>query len=139
MMPPAGTQIVASDTSDGIAITFTTSGDVADLRARIHHLADMHNNMSGMHHGGGMHEGMGSGDTHEGMKGMHMVPSRATAEDIDGGARIVLVPTDAAQLAALRTHVREHAAMMQKGECPMKGSQPAQPTGEHAQHHPAGG
>ncbi len=31
-----------SDTSDGIAIGFTTSGDVADLRARVHHLADMH-------------------------------------------------------------------------------------------------
>lgn len=165
MMPPAGTQVAASDTSDGIAVGFTTSGDVTDLRARVHHLADMHNGMSGMHHDGGMHEGMGSGGMHEGMgsgdmhggmgsggmhegmggdmhggmNGMQMVPSRATVEDIAGGAQLVIVPSDAAQLSALRAHVREHAAMMQNGKCPMKGSQSAEPTNKHAHDPPAGG
>lgn len=139
MMPGAGTKLEVSDTGDGVAVAFTTSGDVADLRARVRHMADMHNGMAGMHHGDGMHGGMGSGDTHEGMMGMQMVPSRATAEDIPGGARLVLVPSDPAQLSALRTRARDHVAMMEKGECPMmKGSQPAKPTDEHAGHHPPG-
>jgi hypothetical protein len=61
-------------------------------------------------------------------------------EDTPSGARIVLVPNDPSQLAELRDHAREHAAMMNKGECPMMGNQPqpAQPTDEHAGHHPQG-
>lgn len=141
MMPPAGTQVVTSDTSDGVAVAFTTTGDVAALRAHVRHMADMHNRMSGMHHGSGMHEGMGSGGMHGGMgsagMSMQMIPSRASVEDIPGGARLVLVPDDPAQLSALRTHVREHAAMMAAGQCPMMGTQP-QPTDEPTQHQPPG-
>jgi hypothetical protein len=71
--------------------------------------------------GGGMMgpRGMGSG----GMRGsghvMKMLDSTAHAEDIDAGARIVLVPKDPAQLAELREHVREHAGRMASGHCPM--------------------
>ena len=50
---------------------------------------------------------------------MKMVDSTAHAEDIDAGARIVLSPKDPAQLAELRDHVREHAARMASGHCPM--------------------
>lgn len=142
MMPSAGTDIVATDTDDGIAIAFTTAGDVAELRARIHHMAEMHDKMTEMHHdmhddgsaAGGME--MGSGTGNPGMMHMQMVPSRATVEEIAGGARIVLVPTEPSQLEALRTHAREHVTMMQKGECPM-GAEP-QPQDEHAGHHPNG-
>lgn len=154
MMPRPGTNIVATDTEDGIAIAFTTTGDVAELRTRIHRMAEMHEHMSGMHHdmhsgmsggmgsgamgggGGGGMAGMGSGEPGMQMQ-MQMVPSRATVEDIAGGARLLLVPADPTQLSELRTHVREHAAMMQKGECPMKGAQP-QPEDDHAGHHPGG-
>jgi hypothetical protein len=144
MKEMAGAKVNATDTANGIAVEFTTSGDVAALRTHVHKMADMHNGMA-PHEGGEMHGGMGSGEMHGGMgsggmhemHGMKMVPSRATVEDIDGGARIVLVPNDPAQLADLRTHVREHAAMMAKGECPMMETQPQQ-TGEHADHHPAG-
>ena len=141
MMPSAGTTIVASDTADGIAIAFTTAGDATDLRARTHRMAEMHDRMSAMHHD--MHAGMGSGSgmgsggmqgMGSGMENMQMVPSRATVEDVAGGARIVLVPTDPAQLSALRAHAREHVVMMQKGECPMD----AKPDAEegHEGHHP---
>lgn len=132
-----GASIAATDTGDGAAIAFTTTRDAAALRARIHHMADMHNGM--MAHGEGTHGGMGSGEMHGGMgKGMHggaemhMVPSRASVEDIPSGARLVLVPNDPAQLSTLRAHVHEHAAMMAKGECPMKEMQ----HDEHA--HPPG-
>jgi hypothetical protein len=133
MMPPAGTQVVTSDTSDGVAVAFTTTGDVAALQAHVRHMADMHDRMSAMHQGSGMHGGMGSA----GMMSMQMIPSRASVEDIPGGARLVLVPDDPAQLSALRTLVREHAAMMAAGQCPMMGTQP-QPTDEPTQHQPPG-
>lgn len=137
MIDPATTQVTASDTSDGIALVFTTSGDVAELRARVRRMADMHNQMAGMHgggttgpggmHGGGMHGGHGTGPMH-----MHMVPSRASVEDVPGGARLLLVPTDPAQLAALRQQARMHADMMAKGQCPMAAPAPApEPGAEH--------
>ncbi len=129
MCPMAGTQIVTSDTSDGVEIVFTTTGDVADLRARVRHMADMHNQMAGAQ-GGGMQGGgmqgsgmQGSGMQGSGMQGsgmgMNMVPSRASVEDVSGGARLVLVPMDPSQLAALRQQARMHAERMQKGQCPM--------------------
>lgn len=68
---------------------------------------------------------MGSGDMNSGgmmgsghMKAM-MVPSNARAEDVEGGARIVLTPKDPAELQTLRDHVRGHAERMAAGYCPM--------------------
>ena len=143
-----GTQIVASDTSDGVAIVFTTAGDVAGLRSHVRKMAEMRTRMAsggtmGMENregmrgegkgmdGSGMHGGgMGmKGDMRGhgmGMMGKH-VPARASVEDVPGGARLVLTPVDPAQLAALREQTRSHAAMMRTGECPMMQSEPAAP------------
>ncbi len=111
-MEVPGTQVSVADTRDGVAIAFTTSDDVAQLRRRVHGMAAMHEKMmhEEMMSGGGM---MGSGDM------MKMVDSTAQAEDIDAGARIVVTPKDPAQLAELRDHVREHAGRMASGHCPM--------------------
>ncbi len=116
-MEVPGTKVSADDTQDGVAITFTTTGDVAQLRDRVHHMAEMHEHMmqGGMMGSGGM----GSGGMGSGHMMMKMVPSTARAEDIDGGARIVLTPKDPAQLADLRAHVHEHATQMAGGHCPM--------------------
>jgi hypothetical protein len=51
MMQMAGANVVTSDTSDGVAVAFTTTGDVAELRAYVRRMAEMHNGMAGMHHG----------------------------------------------------------------------------------------
>lgn len=161
MIDPATTQITTSDTDAGVQIVFTTSGDVNDLRERVRRMAAKHEQMAGMHgkamggemQGGGMQDGMhGGGMQGGGMQGMHggsmqggeqggmthmeMVPSRATVEDVPGGARLLLVPDDPAQVAALRQHVRMHAAMMQKGQCPMMARPSQAPDGGHEQHHP---
>lgn len=150
-MQLAGTQVAAEDTQDGVAMVFTTSGDVSELRRRVRRMAEMHqthmaNHSSHMGPGGMGSGGMGSGgmmgsgamgsgtmgpEQPMGSKpmmggehmGMHMVPSAARTEDVDGGARIVLTPEDPARLAELRAHAREHAAMMAKGQCPMKHGQ----------------
>lgn len=138
MMPPAGTNVVATDTNDGVAIAFTTTGDVADLRTRVHRMAEMHEKMRAMHHGGEMDSGMGSGDMHGRMMHTQMMAARVTVEDIPGGSRLVFVPSDPSQVSALRDQAREHAAMMAKGECPMMKTGPEpKPDGEHS-HHPSG-
>ncbi|MGZ6143114.1 MAG: hypothetical protein ACXWLM_07230 [Myxococcales bacterium] len=134
-MAVPGTQVSSLDTATGEMITFsTTSPDqVAELRTRVRAMADMHN----QHHGaGGMqgmheHEGMMSGSGGDSaMASMPMPPpSTATVEDIDGGARLVLAPTDPAQLAQLQSAVRSHAQMMQQqGACGMM-KQGETPTG----------
>lgn len=48
VMQSPGTNVVTSDTSDGVAIVFTTTGDVSDLRAQIRQIADQHNDGLGM-------------------------------------------------------------------------------------------
>lgn len=125
-----GTQVAASDTPDGAAITFTTStGDVAELRRRVQAMAEMHNahlssmEGGGMMHGGMMHGGM-EGETGEGA--MAMPVARAAATDVPEGATLTFTAADAAQIELLRARVREHAEMMRAGRCPMTG------TGGHA-------
>ncbi len=128
MMAPAGARVAAVDTSDGAAIELTTSGDVVALRARAREMADMHDRMREMHAHGGMH-----GQGGQGMYGMHgqggmhmhgpmhpqMMMASVRVDDIANGARVVFVPADPAQLAALRAEVHEHVAIMQRGDCPM--------------------
>jgi hypothetical protein len=47
-MQVKGTQVEAINIENGVAMTFTTTGDVAELRRRVTALAEMHN----AHHGG---------------------------------------------------------------------------------------
>lgn len=143
-----GTDVTAADTEGGVALTFTTeTGDVADLRTRVQHMAQMY----GMHHGqagmmwhnmGG--EGMGHGGPGMGGEGMghegtgmggpgmdHMaergpMPAASTTmTDTDLGARLELRPTDPSQLDALREHVRWHQERLHSGECWTLEGQPA--------------
>lgn len=141
-MAVPGTQVAAADTANGESITFTTSSDrAADLRARVRAMADMHNRhhagggMEGMH--GGMQHGATRGDGHGGMMmgggsmasspragsdrmSMMPPPSRATVEDVAGGARIVVTPDVPADLDRLRSAIRMHADhMRESGKCDM--------------------
>ncbi|GEJ57129.1 hypothetical protein [Anaeromyxobacter diazotrophicus] len=127
-MAVPGTTVSAADTPQGEALTFvTSSGQVDDLRRRVRAMADMHNeHHAGMHGGmqGGMGEGgMMGGSGEGGMAGMGHggmmmpPPSRASAEDTEGGARLTLVPEDPAQADQLRSAVRMHSERMQQGGC----------------------
>jgi ABC-type Zn2+ transport system substrate-binding protein/surface adhesin len=126
-MTARGTTVALGDVPDGVAIKFTTSGDVAELRHHVHHMAEMHEHMTGMHEHkmANDHEHKADGQAldsgaHSGSPGMMMmVPSSASAEDIDGGAQLVLMPRQADQLEALRQHAHMHAARMAGDMCPM--------------------
>lgn len=117
-----GTQVSAVDTPDGAALVFTTSGELAELRQRVHKMAAMHEHKAA----GGMAMGSRPGmmKSHGMMKSrgmMKLVPSSARAEDIDAGTRIVVVPKHPAQREELRAQVRAYAARLAGGQCPMMG------------------
>lgn len=78
---------------------------------------------------GGMMGGAGAADASGMATADTMMPAAtATVEDVDGGARIVLVPTDAAQLDSLRGRARMHRERMHSGECPIPRPAPEQHT-----------
>lgn len=165
-MQVEGTSATAEDVEGGAALAFTTTGDVAELRRRVAHMADMHDRHGGAEHGHGMgmhsHQGSAApGHRHDGSpvqddeargEGMHggmmggsMMPAAtARSEEIEGGARIVLTPRDPSELTALREHARHMADRMASGQCPMMSGQggaagdaPSE-TNEHEVHHPQG-
>jgi len=127
-MSVPGTQVSATDTATGEALTFTTTPDQASaLREKVRAMADMHNRHhaagdsghGGMGAMGGM---MGGGMAGGGMGGMQMPPpSRATVEDLPNGARIIVTPNDPADLQRLQSTVRMHADHMQQHGCAMMG------------------
>jgi hypothetical protein len=132
-----GADVAVSDTEGGVTLTFTTeAGDVADLRARVQHMAEMyemHGGRRGMmwHHMGG--QGRGRGGPGMGMGHMAgrgpMPAATVTGTEVDKGARLELRPTDASQLDALREHVRWHQQRMEAGECWMLQGQGKAPEG----------
>jgi hypothetical protein len=104
----------AEDVEGGVALAFTTTGDVAELRKRVAHMAEMHGHMAEMH--------------------QKMMPhSQVRSEEIEGGARLVFTPEDPAKLDELREHARKRAEKMKNGECPMMAMH-----GEHGGHEPQG-
>jgi hypothetical protein len=128
-----GTTVTPVDVEGGVALAFTTStGGVAELRQRVHRMAEMHDRQAG---------GPGVRMDH----GMTMPAATASAEDIEGGARLVLKPKDPSQLEALRQHAQMHARMMARGECPMMAPRgdstssvappPSPGDAEHESHH----
>jgi hypothetical protein len=140
-----GADVKVSDTEGAVALTFTTdTGDVADLRTRVQHMAQMyqmHHGQTGMmwhHMGGKAAKGTGHGGPGMGGEDMgHMArrgpmpTASATMTNTDLGARLELRPSDASQLDALREHVRWHQQRMHSGECWMlKGQPTATPPGQ---------
>lgn len=125
-----GVEVDVSDAEGGVAMEFTTdTGDVQDLRDRVRHMAAMyeihrggghmmwHHHMDGHRHGRRGHgRGMGPG---RGMGGQRtpMPDATATMEEIDEGARLVLVPRDPAELDELRTHAQMQEQRMESGQC----------------------
>jgi hypothetical protein len=132
--------VEVSNSDKGVTLTFTTQkGDVADLKTRVEHLAQMYGMQDG--HGSMMWHQMGSGHMGSGnamggaeMMGkagagaggagaMHgedmgsMPAADATVKSVDKAVQLTLVPKDSSQLDALRVHARAHQQRMHAGEC----------------------
>lgn len=102
----------AEDTEAGVALTFTSSGHVEELRARAAEAAKVHGPGAGAGIG---HEGRHGSGGHHGLQGMQLPPFAATVEDVEGGAKLRLTPADPADLERLRA--RAHARAEKLASC----------------------
>jgi hypothetical protein len=121
-----GTTVQSKDMTGGMAMTFATTGDVAELRRRVGVMGEhMNAAPTGSSGGMGMH-GMTTGaDGGMGMMGSGtmggMMPAvRAEVEDVDKGARLKITPVDASKIGDVRQHMKQPVQMMnQSHSCPM--------------------
>ena len=98
-----GTTVAATDTADGVAVTFTAKpANVADLQSRVEHMAAMHNTMTS------------ATGTHA-----HMMDGTVKYEALPTGARLLFTPKEASRLKEFREQVRSRVEQMKKGDCSM--------------------
>jgi hypothetical protein len=138
-----GTSVRAQDAPDGIALVFTTSGNVDEVRKLVERMAEMHNELhsEAQPHSarGEQPPGHAHGEEPEAEEGVPPVDvqgqggaarehgpvhrSEAHAEDSEDGAKLVFKPVDPAHLQALRDDIRHHAGEMTlSGRCPAEGA-----------------
>jgi hypothetical protein len=132
-----GTSAQATDTADGIAMTFTTTGDIQDLRKRARAMADRMNERSdaagaggsdsrtstgGAMMGGGMMGGaitLRNTDAGDATMGGPMPATHTRAEDVPGGARIAMAPRDPYKAEEWRRRMWDTVLDMTEGRaCP---------------------
>ena len=109
-----GATLAVEDVPGGVALVMTSTDRLEELRSRARDAASLYGTGTNM---GAGHQGQhGSGGDH-GLQLMQLPPSDGAALDIEKGTRIVLRPTDAADLEKLRVKVRERAARMSASTC----------------------
>ncbi len=141
-------QLVELD--DAVAMEFTTTGDVDELRRRVEKMAERHDKMHGgdgqMHHGprhrrgddgqrrrGRMHDEM-SEEQRQMHRQMMQLMSDVTVvtEEIEDGMRVKFIPDDAGQVDDLYQMMEQHIQMMEdQGRCPMMHMMGEEPEPEH--------
>lgn len=118
-MKVTGTTVWAEDIEGGVALRFTTTGDVAELQSRLQRMAQMHNRQAADRRGRGPHEHGMHGHPEHAMMGGPAMQAKARAENLEDGGRLVFTPRDPEQLADLQQALRTHAEKMSSGRCPM--------------------
>lgn len=115
-----GASVRTENTERGIALVLSASGDdVLILRERARDAAKLHGPFGRLGKG---HDGRhGTGGQH-GLAALSLPASRATAEDISGGARIEIIPTHSSDKEMLRDRVRERARIMSTMPCDVAAS-----------------
>jgi hypothetical protein len=114
---------------NAVAMDFTTTSDVAELRQRVQKMAKKHEKM---HSEGGMKGQQGEkgkmmkGQMTEEQKQMRkqmmqmMTDVTVATTQIDGGTRMTFTPKDATKADSLYQMMQKHSQMMdEKGQCPM--------------------
>jgi hypothetical protein len=106
----AGALATVDETDKGVSLTILSPADrIDELRGRARHAAALH--------GPGAREGLGHDGAHgkggqHGLQAMQLPPATGTFAEIEGGARITLVPADAADKDKLVAKAREGAHRM---------------------------
>jgi hypothetical protein len=135
-MAVSGTSVQAEDVEGGAALVFITTGDVDALRERVRNMAARRESeaMRPESQQTGMREtmrpgsaedptaGAKSGDDLESGAGgeLQRMPEVDTrVEDIEGGAQLLIIATNAADLDTVRANTQQQAQQLTAGECPM--------------------
>jgi len=109
-----GATVVAEDTPDGVALSFTSKGKPEQMRERANDAAAQHG--PGERVGAGHLGRHGQGGDH-GLQMAQVPAAKSVAEDIENGARIRFVPADPAEKDRLRAKLRERADAMNAQTC----------------------
>jgi hypothetical protein len=110
----AGASVVAEDTPDGIALSFTSKDKPDELRERVRDAAAQYGPGQGLGLG---HSGRHGDGAEHGLKMMQAPAARSVATDIQGGATIRFVPVDPTFIAELRTKLHDRASVMNALTC----------------------
>ena len=116
-----GVRVTVEDTDGGVALRFTgEEADLQELRQRAAALGRTYDALprqSGSPVPPMTPEGRTEPAAGVSAQLRDTPAAAATVEDIEGGARVILVPEEQAQLDVLRDSVRAHARRMQTGQC----------------------
>ncbi len=109
-----GARVVAEDTSDGIALSFTSKTSPTEMRLRANEAAAQHG--PGERLGIGHERQHGHGGEH-GLQLVQAPPAKSASDDIESGARIRFIPAVPADKELLRAKLRERADAMNAQSC----------------------
>lgn len=109
-----GSKVVAEDTPDGIALRFTSKDRPAEMRERASDAAAQHG--AGAKMGVG-HDGQHAQGADHGLQMAQGPAARSAAQDIEGGARVRFVATNASETDALRAKLHKQADAMNATSC----------------------
>jgi hypothetical protein len=153
-MDVPGTTVQAEDVEGGAALVFMTTGDVDMLRERVRNMAEAEESHAmGAARMGGQTMPGGTSDTTAGAKSgeeMDSAEARGTGtapmldvdtrvEDVEDGARLIIIATNPADLDAVRDDAEQRAQQLTSGECPMSGAHGDSTMPEEHRHQHEGG
>jgi hypothetical protein len=139
-MQVQGTSVQHQNVAGGAALVFTTGGNVESLRERVRSMAVMHEShaMLAESRRMGLNQtarpgsaddpaaGAKSRDARESIPSGETDPARGPApaidtrvENIEGGARLLVIAADPTDLEAVRASTESYAEKLVAGECPM--------------------
>jgi hypothetical protein len=137
-MADEDTEVAAENTENGVAMVFTTTGDVDELRERVQWMAQHHGKMKdhgkmkghgkkkghakmeGKKKGHAKMEGKKKGHAKHGMMAKSMPQATVTAEEVDQGMKLVFSSDDEKAVEKLQKHIGQHVEQVKAGGCPMK-------------------
>ena len=109
-----GSRVTVGEINGGIALDFTTTGDVTELRSRVRALAAGPSDTSMTKSAGGDQQGSGGREMHHDVTAQ---TTRTQVKDLPNGARIIFIPSDPGQFDSLRAEAQQQAQRLNQGDC----------------------
>jgi len=113
-----GAKVAAEDTADGIALRFTSMDSPEEMRERARDSAAQHGPGS---HKGHSHDGRHGQGADHGFQMSQGPAARTSADDIEGGTRVLFVAVDPTETGALRAKLRKQTDAWNTTKCTAEG------------------